>query len=63
MRDLSLEMFFRTRLRQLLELRRTEPTMSSDAALPLVDRCIYSTIVDLRKLGTDVQEVAKESRQ
>ena len=63
MRDLKLETLFRSRLRRLVEIRRVRSEELDETALRLVDRCIYSSILDLRELGVDLREAATVGRR
>ena len=63
MRDLKLETLFRSRLRRLVEIRRVRSEELDETALRLVDRCIYSSILDLRELGVDLREAAAVGRR
>ena len=55
-RQPNLETFFRSRLRRLMAIRADPAQALGQAGPQLVDRCIYSTILDLRELGVDVRE-------
>ena len=63
MRDMNLETLFRSRLRRLLEIRRDRSEELDESGLRLVDRCIYSSILDLRELGVDLREAAAVGRR
>ena len=63
MRDLNLETFFRSRLRRLLEIRGDESEELGVTCPRLVDRCIYSSILDLRELGVDLREATVAERR
>ena len=63
MRDLNLETFFRSRLRRLLEIRRDRSEELGRTRHRLVDRCIYSSILDLRELGVDLRQATVAERR
>ena len=63
MRDLKLEIFFRTHLRRLLEIRRDRSEELGETGHRLVDRCIYSSTLDLREHGADLREATVAERR
>ena len=63
MRDLNLETLFRSRLRRLAKIRRDRSEELDETGLRLVDRCIYSSILDLRQLGVHVREATTAERR